>query len=152
MRMAGSAAEFCRLIPENPRLRAPDTARPPVQAASIPPTLRRWDALCALLAAAAVLRAFTSRTRSCLALAGWRLMRGRAARLRGARLRGRAGRRIAGRCTRATLGSGAPGTRIRSARGLLIHHGPVRLRAGAVTHHRALCLRRPVRLRAGTVT
>src|SRR2546430_13984985 len=35
--MAGSAAEFRRLTPENPRLTAPDTARPPVQAASIPP-------------------------------------------------------------------------------------------------------------------
>src|SRR5207237_3230979 len=35
--MAGSAAEFRRLTPEKPRLRAPDTARPPVQAASIPP-------------------------------------------------------------------------------------------------------------------
>jgi hypothetical protein len=87
-------------------------------------------------------------------------MRGRAARLRGARLRGRAGLRIAGRCTRATLGSSPPGTRIRSARGLrgsvatlaglLIHHGPVRLRAGGtVSHRRALCLWRPIRLRAG---
>src|SRR5438874_604257 len=35
--MAGSAAEFRRLTPEKPRLRAPDTARPPVQAASMPP-------------------------------------------------------------------------------------------------------------------
>jgi len=170
--MAGSAAEFRRLIPENPRSRAPDTARPPVQAASLHPTLcGAGDALCGLLAPAAFLGAFISRARSCLALAGWRLMRGRAARLRAARLRRRAGLRlrIPGRCTRAALGSSAPGTRIRSARGLrgsaatlaglLIHHGPVlralclwrpiRLRAGGtVSHRRALRLWRPIRLRA----
>src|SRR2546421_3620113 len=143
--MAGSAAEFRRLTPQNPRLRAPDTARPPVQAASIPPC--GPGRACGLLAPAVLLLAFASGTRTCLALAGCALMRGRPA-----RLRRRATLRIAGRCARGRLRSRAPGTRVRAA--LLIHHRPFgRRTATAVTHRRALCLRRPVCLRApGTVT
>jgi hypothetical protein len=103
------------------------------------------DALRGLLAATALLRVFTSRVRSCLALAGWRLTRGRAAaRLHGARLRGRAGLRGTRWVARGLRGS------VATLAGLLIHHGPVRLRAGGVvSDRRALRLRRPIRLRAG---
>ncbi len=108
-----------------------------------------------LLAATVLLLAFASGARTCLALAGGALMRGRAA-----GLRRRTTLRIAGRCARGRLRSRAPGTRVRAAArglrcgaatlvGLLIHHGPLRLRTGVVSHRRALRLWRPVRLRAG---
>ena len=163
--MAGSAAEFRRLTPEKPRLRHRIRRG---RLCRRPRYLRVGPGRAfGLLAPAVLLLAFASGVRTCLALAGGALMRGRPA-----RLRRRATLRIAGRCARGRLRSRAPGTRVRAA--LLIHHRPfgrrattavthrralrlrrpVRLRAaGTVTHRRALCLRRPVRLRAaGTVT
>ena len=145
LRAAGAPGMHGAAVRAQPR--APDTARLPVQAASRNlPTSVGLGCAVRLPAATVIFLVLAARARSCLALAGCTLRRGRAARLRRP-----AGLRIAWHSTRACLRSRAPDARGRAARGrrcgvatlaeLLIHHGP-----------RVLGLRRPIhRGDAGTV-